>query len=210
MKRSAFLVALALASTAVPAIAATNIAFTFVTTESDFLMPKAAGVVSRQYSGSGNILFNSTLTDGTYGLGDIAAFQLDLRIDAIITNPQPNISADFRFDLTKLNSFSITYSGGVPVGASFSTNPVLYYQSTAPFNPAPASVDFYSAAAQPLTINAYLTPNVKTPFARTTIVTRITNTAAVPESATWAMMIAGMGLAGTALRHRRRTLRAAA
>ena len=200
MNRFAMMAAIALSTASSPAIAATSIAFTFVTVESDYLQPKAAGVITRQYSGTGNIVFNSDLTTGVYGIADIASFALNLRIDALIS-PAPNlfvpIFADFKFGLADLNSFSITYNGGAPVFASFSTKPVVHYQSTPNFTPAPASIDFTSSDSRPLAINAYLTPNVKTTFAKTGI-----QMVAVPEPASWTMMIAGFGVLGGALRRR--------
>ena len=200
MNKLAMMTAIVLATASSPAIAATSVNFTFVTVESDYLQPNAAGVITRQYSGTGNIVFSSNLTTGVYGIADIASFALTLRIDALIS-PAPNvfipIFADFKFGLPDLNALSFTYTGGVPVAASFSTKPVIHYQSSPNFTPAPASIDYTSSDSRPLAINAYLTPNVKTTFAKTGI-----QVAAVPEPASWTMMIAGFGFMGGALRRR--------
>ena len=64
MKTFAVCAAVALATVSSSAIAATTFAFKFATVESDFIQPKAGGVITRQYSGTGNIVFNSNLTSG--------------------------------------------------------------------------------------------------------------------------------------------------
>lgn len=197
MKRVGLFAASAIAVTS-PACAATNVFLTYRSVEANFQTPKAPGTISRGLSGTGNIVFNRDLTDGTFGLSDITSFTLNHRLDALITAPAVALFATYDFDTSKLTAFDITISGGVLTAASWAFAPVPYTTSAFGVGFFPESVE-YSLADK---FKVYFHEPGKP---RTLLATGIEGTlrstsGAVPESSTWAMMVAGFGLMGAMLR----------
>ena len=194
------------------AMANTGIDYTVQANSGDFVNP-APGLSGRYYSGSGTIAFTSSLTNGVYGLADIATFSLNLQLAIQLANPpgSPYLTADYEFSKSDLSAFSITMVGGVATAASWTLNPVASYQhSSSVFDPAAQSVDFQSGSDNG--ISFYVWPSgVKTLTATGDIEATFGEVAAgVPEPASWALMIGGFGLMGCALRRRSPTPRTAA
>jgi len=213
---SVALAAAALMSTG--AIANTELDFTVSANDPQFISqfpppPPTPPFVNRYYSGSGTIDFTSSLGDGTYGLADIASFTFTLEFGRQPTNPlgSPYQTADYTYTLADLTSFSLTMLGGVPQDASFVIGPEPSYQHNSPgFNPAPQSIEYVSGVLDGLQFFAWPPGGTKTLNAEgNSIDGTFTGLAAVPEPATWALMIAGFGIAGARMRSRRATPRIA-
>jgi hypothetical protein len=153
------------------------------------------------------IEFLSTLADGTYGLSDLAAFDLQVELKLKPTGSPPGffVTADYVFGLNDLSDFQITYVGGVAKAASWTLDPVAYSQTTGGIAPPPISVDFVSGAG--LSFYSW-TNGEKTLIANSDgLQATFLQTAAVPEPATWALML--LGFAGVGLMMRRGTSRQA-
>lgn len=181
-----------------PAVAATNVLFNYSSVEADFIPPKAAGTLTRSLSGSGSILFKQDLTNGTYGLSDIASFTLDHRLAATLAAPPFAVSADYNFDTSKLKAFELVIAGGIVTAASWALDPVAWTTSMFNIGFFPQSVEFtfgqgyrvyFTEPGQPRTLLA-------TGIQGSSVIRQ----SAVPENATWMMMIAGFGLVGASLR----------
>jgi len=207
MKSLAFALALA-ATTAMPAAAATGVFFTYQSIEANFLQPKAPGVITRSQSGSGTLIFNRTLTDGVYGLSDVASFTLNHRLGATIVSPPVPLFGNFDFDKSKLSAFQVTIAGGVLTAANWAFNPVAPTSTSFNVGFFPESVEY--SLANGVSVYFYEPGKPRTLLASNIQGTRRSFLVAVPESATWIMMIAGFGAAGLRVRARRPARRAVA
>lgn len=198
-KRFGLLAAVAVVAAA-PASAATSVFLTYHSVEANFQTPKATGTISRSLSGSGNIVFKHDLTDGTFGLSDIASFTLNHRLDALIASPPVALLALYDFDTSKLTAFDITISGGVLTAASWAFAPV-------PFTSSAFGVGFFPEAVEYSLADKFKVYFHEPGKSRTLLATGIEGTfrttgIAVPESPTWAMLITGFGLVGITMRRR--------
>lgn len=202
MKQTLFAIgALAALLVAAPATAATQIDVTLGASDSDFVNARPPALADRQYVGSGSIQFLTTLTNGTYGLSDIASFVLNVELKIRPTGAPAGFyaTADYKFGLSDLTAFQITYIGGTPVSASWTLNPVSWYQNTGGITPLPLSVDFVSGNNGVFFYS--WSDGVKTLVANSDdFEATFKQTAAVPEASTWALMIFGLGGVGLVLR----------
>lgn len=141
-----------------------------------------------------------TPQSGTFGLADLATFSLDT--GSIFTFSQVNpsgfpASAFYSYGLSDLTSFSATFADGILTALSFDT-PALFPVSTT------------GGTAQTFPAQRFRVTGVGIDGAQTLnaagdiLSSGQIEIAAVPEPATWALMIIGFGMVGASLRSRRR------
>lgn len=184
------------------AMATTALDFTVNANSGDFIDPIAPPVFDRFYTGNGTINFTSTLTNGVYGLADIADLSFDLHFGIKLGSPaNPFVIADFHFTKADLAAFSLTFVGGTPTAASFAFNPVALTPNGSSFTPAPQSFEFDTGGNG---VNFFAWPGgVKKLNAVGDLDGEFREVrGAVPEPASWALMIGGLGMVGGALRRR--------
>lgn len=141
-----------------------------------------------------------TPQSGTFGLNDLASFALDTNTIFTFSQLNPSgfpSSGIFSYGLADLTSFSASFANGVLTALSFDTNALAPVSSTGDGDFGLQS--FRVAGLGPdgaSTLNGDLQ----------LLTSGQLEIAAVPEPATWALMIIGFGMIGGALRTRRRTV----
>ncbi len=135
---------------------------------------------------------------GTFGLADLASFSLDT--STIFTFSQVNpagfpSSGFFNYGLADLTSFSATFANGALTALSFETNALSPISTSGNGN-----FGLQSFRVTGLGPDGAATFNGDFQL----VTSGQIEIAAVPEPATWAMMIIGFGMIGGSLRTRRR------
>jgi PEP-CTERM motif len=157
------------------------------------------GSFSFQPAGGGDF----TPQSGTFGLTDLATFSLDT--GSIFTFSQVNpsgfpASAFYSYGLSDLTSFSATFADGILTALSFDT-PALFPVSTTGGGGTPFTAQRFRVTG--LGLDGVQTLNA----AGDILSSGQFEIAAVPEPASWALMIIGFGMVGASLRSRRRQIR---
>jgi PEP-CTERM motif len=161
------------------------------------------GQLIRVTDGVGSFSFlQPTLTpqSGTFGLADLAAFTLDTSTIFTFSQVNPSgfpSSGSFNYGLADLTSFSATFADGALTALSFETNALAPISSV-------GNGDF---GLQSFRVTG-LGPDGASTFNGDfqLLTSGQLEIAAVPEPATWALMIIGFGMIGGALRTRHRRL----
>lgn len=140
----------------------------------------------------------SGVQSGTFGLADLASFSLDT--STIFTFSQLNppgfpSSGFFNYGLADLTSFSVTFANGAVTDLSFETNALAAISSS-------GNGDFGLQSFRVTGLGPDGASTLNGDFQLLT--SGQLEFAAVPEPATWAMMIIGFGMIGGSLRTRRR------
>ena len=170
--------AVSLAALAVPAAASTTIDFSF----------DASGILAAT-SGSGS--FTSSVDNGAISKADLTDFTRNGSGNAIFF-----VGTDYSFGLSDLSSFSASLSHGVLTDLNFRTNKKTFSYSIFGFPIGRTKIQLQttglgdgnlSGSAGIVKVNGTLLQ---------------TNVSAVPEPASWAMMIGGVGFVGGAMRRR--------
>jgi PEP-CTERM motif len=149
-----------------------------------FLPPSLAGQLTPQ--------------SGTFGLADLASFTLDTSTIFTFSQVNPSgfpSSGFFNYGLADLTSFSATFANGALTALSFDTNALSPVSSS-------GNGDF---GLQSFRVTG-LGPDGASTFNGDfqLLTSGQIEIAAVPEPATWAMLIIGFGMVGGTLRTRRR------
>lgn len=199
----ALVLALLAWSTAPAQAAVVSFGFIGVDRTQPFILPGAGQRISFT-DGVGSFSFLSagggdlTPQSGTFGLADLASFSLDT--STIVTFSQVNptgfpASAFYSYGLSDLTSFSATFADGVLTALSFDTPALLAVSTTGG-----QTFDAQRIRATGVGIDGIQTLNA----AGDILSSGQIEIAAVPEPASWAMLIIGFGLVGASLRQRRR------
>lgn len=194
--------AAAVAMVAAPATAATTINYTV--SAQNFDGPLAPNLVARFIFGNGSLSYTSGLADGTYGIAELSTFSLDLTRKFFFNVAPAERTASYHWSLADLTAFSLTLSGGQPTAASWTLTPKKA-----------ATTDFAALADQYFTMSFSSGDDPSVSFyvgSSSTAMSRaatgdLERVAAVPEPASWALMLAGLGLTGAAVRRRKVTAR---
>jgi hypothetical protein len=139
-----------------------------------------------------------TPQSGTFGLADLASFTLDTSTVFTFSQVNPSgfpSSGFFSYGLADLTAFSASFANGVLTALSFETNALAPLSSN-------GNGDF---GLQSFRVTG-LGPDGASTFNGDfqLLTSGQIELAAVPEPATWAMMIIGFAMIGHALRGRRR------
>lgn len=141
-----------------------------------------------------------TPQSGTFGLSDLASFSLDTSTIFTFSQVNPSgfpSSGFFSYGLADLTSFSATFSNGALTALSFETAALAAISSS-------GNGDF---GLQSFRVTG-LGPDGASTFNGDfqLLTSGQIEIAAVPEPATWALMIIGFGIVGGTLRSRRRQI----
>jgi hypothetical protein len=178
VNKIALAAAVSLAALSMPAAASTTINFSF----------DATGFLA-ETSGFGS--FTSSVSDGVISKSNLTAFSINGSGNAIFF-----LGADYSFGLNDLNSFSATLDHGTLTDLQFKTDKKSFPYSIFGFPAGSTKIQLqakgldageFSGSAGFIKVKGTLTPCIS---------------AAVPEPASWAMMIGGVGFVGGAMRRR--------
>jgi hypothetical protein len=239
MKKIAFAAAIALVAAAAPASAATNLVknggFELTSTTGNFQLGKAGTVNDWTSAGGYNLLFNAATATTSNAAGDwqqtgnekmwaataskqggnFLALDGDVNARGAVSQMITGLEAGKQYVL------SFDWGAGQLQSRTGATTEQLQYSlgndtfTTAVLNNASQGFTGWNtvsrtftatAANQALTFLSIGTPVGLPPIA---MLDNVSLTAAVPEPATWAMMLVGFGMIGASARYRRRNTRAA-
>jgi hypothetical protein len=191
---------------AAPAAATVTVNFTAHVSNADFLPPLPATLSDRSITLTGSFTYQSGLADGVYGASALTDFDVEMERDIVTAGP-PNLtfSASYHFTLADVSALALVLSGGVPTDAAWLVDPKLPYAFTLPALGAQYafftldttqenSVSFFAGSSPTDYVELAEVPGKVTSIVEN----------AVPEPASWALMIAGFGLTGAAMRRRQR------
>jgi len=194
----ALLTAAATLALSTPVLAATVIPFSFTNSDVVFV-GSPAGVSSRTLSGSGNFTFDSVIQDQTATLSDIGSFLADITYTVNFTGGS-SATGIYHFTTADLTSLSSTFVGYLPTNFFMSTSAVSPSSGTLTV-PLSLSINAPTIPAAGDATSIFAWPGgVQTLIAHADIQANVTGIPAVPELATWAMMLVGLGVIGFALR----------
>lgn len=181
----------------------TIVSFSAFATNADFVVPLSGTIDDRQISLDGVIVFSTDIVDGTYGIADLVSFSLDMHRSVHPLNAAPAfwLTADYSYALSDLNAFSLTFVGGVATAGSWTLavhSPDSF--SNAAFVPL-SSVDLDSAGDPSLTFYQVV-GDTKSAIAKADFDRVSTSTGSIPEPASIALVIGGLGMIGSSLRRR--------
>jgi len=184
--------------------ASTTVAFS---TQLDNTFPTPNPVDARHITLTGSATFAADIVDGTYTVADLTDFTTTLNLNLHLRVAPPGVffGGTYNYGLADLTDLSITFLGGqavagfwdvalkAPSSGSPGFNQVFGYGVNSNDDD---TVSFYSLNAdhQPTKVGGTNFGDVTT-----------TVTSAAPEPGSWMLMVGGFGMAGAAMRSRRKT-----
>ncbi|MBU3078325.1 PEPxxWA-CTERM sorting domain-containing protein [Sphingomonas quercus] len=155
-----------------------------------YALSDGIGLAGAEGTGS----FETSVDDGTFGLGDVTAFSMTGTGFLVITQ------TDYSFDLSNLLDVNGALSGGALTDLSFSVSGPAIWDFGFPFE---GNFEFTVTGLGAGNVEGSLTSFGTQDLAGDLTASVSGAPGSVPEPASWALMIVGFGVAGAALRGRR-------
>jgi hypothetical protein len=146
---------------------------------------------------SGTGAFETIGDNGTFDLANLSAFTISGDASVIF------VSGSYSFGIGDLSAFSATLSNGTLTNLSFAVSGAVDFFDLSDNLFGTGNVTITAAGLAPGNVTATVNSGYFPTFGTGDLTATARPAAAIPEPASWALMLAGFGLVGAALRGRR-------